>query len=439
LQEVETCNSNTEVEESATVEFGNSSQRVGPDDVRLLDSRLAPLCGLVMPITLGLHGHSIKVDDEVFSALFENSVVAGRSAVAGALAGKPLPWGDFLDLARKADIPYPLFFAPLANVQAQLKLKNDKLMAGFTKASFSMHSRHQVELRDIELIVKDLLRKQELLRRHDQSLTKNKVVGVLTKSTGTVAADAEKLLSVLELSRQSIREAKTKDAALEVIIRRLEANQIFVSKSAKNWMPQQIPSTAKFSGMTIKDKKVPFVFLASGDEGEQLEAAGRKVFTLTLMAVLISTGTFAPVNYDGHTKHEESPREYELTAEILMPAADFRAERILDLQSIRDLADKYRVTPSAVAMRGWRLKLIDDDSFSGFMDALRVEYARRVDPPRRSALAITGLRNYNGVECSRRMLAMLDSGAISRADFRRVVFLNKISASQLREFREAVR
>jgi hypothetical protein len=319
-----------------------------------------------------------------------------------------------------------------------LRLKNEKLMAGFTKTTFSMHSRHQVELRDIELIVKDLLRKQELLRRNDQSLTRNKVVGLLSKSSGTAAADAEKLLSVLGLSRQAIREAKTKEAALEVIIRRLEANQVFVSKSAKNWMPQQIPSSAKFSGMTIRDKKVPFVFLASGDEGEQLEAAGRKVFTLTLLAVLISTGTFAPVNYDGHTKEAESPREYELTAEILMPAAEFRMQRISSLQSIRDLAEKYRVTPSAVAMRGWRLKLIDDDSFSAYMDTLRGEYARRVDPPRRSALAITGLRNYNGVECSRRMLAMLDAGTLSRADFRRVVFLNKISTSQLREFREAV-
>ena len=76
-----------------------------------------------------------------------------------------MPFKQFLKLAYQAQIPYPLFFAPIEVVEEQVRIKTEKLMAGFTKQSFSMHSRHKVNLCDVELIVKDLMRKQELLRR----------------------------------------------------------------------------------------------------------------------------------------------------------------------------------------------------------------------------------------------------------------------------------
>jgi hypothetical protein len=49
--------------------------------------------------------------------------------------------------------------------------------------------------------------------------------------------------------------------------------------------------------MTVKDSKVSYIFLASGDEGEKTEPAGRKVFELTLLAVLVARATSATVTY----------------------------------------------------------------------------------------------------------------------------------------------
>ena len=392
-----------------------------------------------MTVKLQLGGTTVLVERDVFESLFKNSVVAEYVGVVNTLAGEPLSFKEFLKLARQAEIPYALFFAPKEVVDAQIALKTKKLMAGFNKSVFSMHSRHQVEISDIELIVKDLLRKQHLLRKNDTTLVKNEIVGLIKNSRGTVREDANNLMAAVGFTHDEIRRAKTKETALEFLIGRLEAKQIFVSRSAQNYMPQRMPAHAKFSGMTIRDKNVPFVFLASGDEGEHLEPAGRKLFTLSLMTVLIARGTFAPVNYDGHTKDESSPREYQLAAELLMPADEIQSMRFADLQSVKDAADEYKVTPSAIAMRAWRLGCMGRETFETYMDRLQDEYKGRKKPEARTPLPVNALRKYNGIQSSKRMLAMLDAGQINSAEFRRVVFLNKLPASQIANFRAALR
>lgn len=389
-------------------------------------------------VTVALNGTLVPIERDVFIALFSNSVVSNYAGVRNTLDGKSLPFKEFLKLSSQAEIPYPLFFAPKGVVEQQVRLKTKKLMAGFTKTSFSMHSRHKVELRDVELIVKDLLRKQEWLRRYDDTLVKNDLVGLLKRSHGSVADDASRLMAAVGFTRSELRAAKTKEAALDLLITRLEARQVFVSRSAQHHMPQEIPPHAKFSGMTIKDNKVPFIFLATGNEGEHLEPSGRRLFTLVLLTVLIAEGTFAPVNYDGHTKDETSPRAYQLTEEILMPAAEMRAMDFPHLQSVKDAADKLKVTPSAVAMRARRLGRLDRDTFSDYMDELQDEYNNQPKQIMSSALPVNALKKYNGVECSRRMLSILDSGHINQTEFRRIVLFNKLPASQINDFRAAV-
>lgn len=123
-----------------------------------------------------------------------------------------------------------------------------------------------MKLRDVELIVKDLLRKQELARKHDPTLVKNRIVGLLRKPRPTVRGDAGVLISALGLDRDEIRRARKKEAALDLIIERLEANQVHVSRSVRGFMPQLIE--VRFSGMTVRDSKVPCIFLSGGDHGD---------------------------------------------------------------------------------------------------------------------------------------------------------------------------
>jgi len=66
----------------------------------------------------------------------------------------------------------------------------------------------------------------------------------------------------------------------------------------------------------VASSMLPFIFIASGDEGEKYEPAGRRVFTLALLAVLVARGTFATVSYKDHTSNETTFREWEITASI---------------------------------------------------------------------------------------------------------------------------
>ena len=204
-------------------------------------------------------------------------------------------------------------------------------------------------------------------------------------------------------------------------------------------MPQTMPQNAKFSGMTVKDSRVPYIFIASGDEGEKIEPPGRKVFTLALLAVLVARSRFATVTYSSYTPNEEMPREYDLTAEILMPSNDFRAADLSSLEAVMDTSEVFKVSPSAVVMRGRRLGLLGRDDADAYYQELQTAYKNANDHPWNPMLQVNALKKYNGLECSRRMLNVLDAGRISHGDFCRVMFSNTMrTKAQVNDFRAAV-
>lgn len=380
----------------------------------------------------------MPVERSVFTALFDESVVSGRAPYLKALQTSTITFDALVDLARKAEIPYTLFFAPHQVVNQQLKKKTDTLLAGVSKETFSMNSRSRVRLRDIELIVKDILRKQELLKKLDNTLEKNRIVGVLRRSRNSVVQDAETLRSTLGFTTADVKAAKNKEAAFNLLIDRFEARQLFVSQSQQDYMPQRMPGGVKFSGMSVRDKKIPFLFLTSGDEGDNPEPAGRKVFTLVLLAVFVARGKFAPVTYNDRTGEPITNREYELAEEVLMPEAEVRHLDASTLNALRACADTYRITPSAFVMRARRLCMISRAEADGYLNQLAAEFARSKKLTGRSPKPVNGIRKYNGVEFSRRMLHQLDRGGISAGEFCRVVCLNKIKPTQIHEFRAAL-
>lgn len=73
-------------------------------------------------------GEQVPIDRSVFVDLLENSVVNGRAPYITALEKSKIQYSDLLDLARKAEVPHPLFFATPAVVKAQLRSKSEKLL-----------------------------------------------------------------------------------------------------------------------------------------------------------------------------------------------------------------------------------------------------------------------------------------------------------------------
>lgn len=390
-----------------------------------------------MTVSVTLGGSSTPIDAEVFELLFDNSVVRNYADYTTAQSSQMISFADLVRLARRAEIPYPLFFAPLDVVRAQVDLKTHKLLQGVKKTTFSLNSRATVNLADVELIIKDLVRKQELMKKHDPTLKRNPIVGMLAKSQGSAQRDAHALFTALGLTTAAIHATKNKTQAAELLIAQLEANHILVSRSVNGYMPQTLSKVA-FSGLTVKDAKVPYIFLTGGSHGEDEEPVGRQVFTLSLLAVLVARRLFAPVTINAR-RIEAAPRpEYGIVSEMLMPAVQLRQHDLSSLEAIEAASEHFKVTPSAVVVRAAHLQLIDREAADDHLAELARVFATRRKPQARSPKAVNAVRKYNGREFSLRMIDALDRGSLTAREFCQVACGNRIKPADIPDFRGAL-
>ncbi|MFJ7619801.1 hypothetical protein ACIQYZ_13470 [Rhodococcus erythropolis] len=388
-------------------------------------------------VGLGKGVDPVHIDREVFTTLLENSYASTYAAYSHTLERGSITLHALQILARNGKIPYSLLFAPLPLVQAQVQAKTAKLLEGTGKDSFSVNSRHSVELRHVELIVMDLLRKQTLLKSCDDTLRPNSIVGMLGKPGRTVESDANDLMDAIGLAPAQLRSARTKEAALDLLIERLEANQILVARRAQHYMPQTLRPEAKLSGITISDKKIPYIFL--GRESDAEEPFGRQVLTLTLLTVLIAHKIFKPVNYDARITGQRPGRHYRITEEILMPARDTRHLRLDTIDGIDAAANVFKVTPSAMTVRAWHLGKIDASEAQAHLAVFSQRYANRKKQNGASKfLPVNGVLRYAGKEYTSRMLGALDAGKVPPGQFYRAVCLNMLGPSQLGDLRTAL-
>ncbi|MCF6745491.1 hypothetical protein E9529_14670 [Blastococcus sp. KM273128] len=367
-------------------------------------------------------------------ALIEDSWQREAKEYERALETSRISFTDLVNLGRRAEIPYTLFFAPMDVVETQLKRKQDVLLQGVSKDTFSLNSRGTVRLADVELIVKDLLRKQKLLKKVDPDLPDNAFVGALRRSRLTVQGDADWLITELGIDRSYLLRVKTKELAFEHVLDSLEEHNIFVSQSMRNYMPQPIPKRAQFSGICIRDKKVPFLFVNNGAHRDGPEPAGRRLLTLALLTVCLARGKFRPVAYSDQSDDLIENREYETAEEMLMPAASVADLHVSSLDDVKAHATTYCVTPSAFLMRARRLALVDAVTARGYMAILREEFRNRPKEKARQPKPVNALRKYNSAEYSRSLLKQMDAKRLPSSEIVRVLFQNRKAVS-LNEYR----
>lgn len=381
----------------------------------------------------------VEIDRRVFDLLFENSHRRTHAPILRAQASGTVGLHDLAEHARAAQIPLPLFFAPYGVAAAQVAHKTRALLSGMSKDVFSMNARTPVRLSDVELIVKDLLRKQQLLKRLDETLKNNEVVGQLrSRHPRTVAEDANRLRDLIGLNVNEFRAERGKTGSLEHLIRCLESKQLLVARNQPGYMLQTVPPGVTFSGLAVKDAKIPYLFLGSSDD-HYFEPAGRRTFTLVLLAVLVACGKFAPVSYTETTSVEGTRREYEVAAEVLMPAREVASLAVESLDDAKTHARSLRVTPSAFVMRAWRLQVIKATQADQYFADLRREWNDRTKKKGGgSASPLNAVKAYCGNEYFSRMVAQMGANKINPTEFNRNVCLNKLSAGTIRDLRAGV-
>lgn len=310
-------------------------------------------------------------------------------------------------------------------------------MQGLSKQQFSVHSREMVELADVELILKDLIRKQQQLKELDQSLAPNSFVGFLHKKTSNLEETAQLFMQRLQLDRNALSQAKNSVSAFKLLSAALEKNQVLVGQSVQNFMPQRI-SVQNFSGMTVSDKKLPYIFISGGDKGDNQEPNGRKLFTLVLLSVLVARKIFAPVSYDATSTGAKDVYEFDLTGTILMPQESLKSVDGNQLSSVKQIAKELNVTPSALTVRLQRLGYVPNSVAVQHLTQLKSEYSRRQTTQMRPPKPANAIAKYNGAFMTERMLNQLDARKITPRDFRRTICLNNLPINELSSLRESV-
>ncbi len=392
-------------------------------------------------LTVSLQDGNVLIDKKVFLALLVGHV---REYVdyKNALSSGAITFAQLKELAFKADVPYPLFFASLDQVRLQLKDYNHHIYSRIPdKKEFSLHSRGRLRVEDIKLIVKDISRKQIFLSRYVLPQTAdNPFIGLIAKAV----KDKKSTVSIAKTLRDhlgvdlAVMRRGSKDKVVAYLVTCAEQNNIFVSFSSRNYMPQRLTGL-DMSGLCIKDAKFPFIFINTKDGEDNprvIEPVGRQTFTLVAMLVSIAMNKFI---FNSKTKDSKAPHlneVYSIAGEFLIPVNDIAGETAQTTDDLRMLANRFKVTPSMCLSRLLELKQIDPFLATELRKRLKAELLRQQGTPR-SVGEVTGYAKYNGNRFSREILIAERSRVITSEQMHNILFRKgkRVSHKLLREYK----
>ena len=371
---------------------------------------------------------AILIDRRVFVALLNYPFILNYKSYELAIETGEIPLNELKELANKLSIPYPLFFAPLAKVREQIKNKDSYLSTKLSKSEIVVSARGSFQIGDIELIARDLGKKQEFLKTRLLPGTEDNVfVGLVARaikcgtSNKTVAIAIREHLGI-ELS---VIRHMSKGAVFEYLVDKAEQQGVLVSLSSHNYMPQNLSRDVELSGVCIKDKKFPYIFLNTRDGDDDpliLESDGRKILTLICMLVCISANRFVLNLKEGRSGTDLSRRIFAIAGEILIPEEDLAEVKVTSLDELREYSNYFKVTPSMLLIRLLRLGLISKP-LAGLLKKQLDEALKSKDNGYRPPVSqVRGYGKYNGKRYSREVVTAQKEKRISREEANGALF-----------------
>lgn len=336
-------------------------------------------------------------------------------------------------IALAASVPYPLFFAPLNIVVSQLNIFKKLLSSKYpSKTEVSLSHRGRLEPRLIQSILLDITRKQTFLKDHVLKFeSENSYVGSLRIQEKKFGKNDEEIADYFrdffEIDFGIFRAAKTKEKALQYLVDRFERKGIFVSYSSYNYMPQRITKDAGFSGLCVRDKYFPTVFLNLRDADENpliLETEGRQIFTLLSMLVSAGLGIFAIDSSGKVKKGSFLERINNIVGIILIPKNDLDSCSVSGMVDLKNLSQKFKVTPSMMLVRLRILNFVSFKIFKEFRDLLKSELNQVASFRKRPPSPVTGYAKYNGLRFSREVVKALRGSRITAEQAKAILFKN---------------
>jgi Zn-dependent peptidase ImmA (M78 family) len=370
----------------------------------------------------------VEIDPKVFFLLLDISYVQEYSAYKKAVSENEISFSDLKDLAEKAGIPYPLFFASQRVINIQIKDKEKELYQKIpSKSEISLNFRGRMKPSDIELIVRDLARKQEFIKKRILPATKNNLfIGSVVKEMALGYTDKEiagNIRKYFNINLDDLRKMSKNDA-LNYLFKKVEDRNILISLSSYHYMPQEISKDLYLSGFCVKDKKFPYIFINNrdGDENPKiLEPSGRQIFTLLAMLVSIGMNKFILSMKNGEIKVSNKKKIYSIVGEILIPKNDLKGVAIKDIDDLKKYSTAFKVTPSMLIVRLRELNLISKPFADYCSSALKKEIEKK-EKHYKTPKPATGYGKYNGDKFSREVILAHKQKKISQDETKNILF-----------------
>jgi Zn-dependent peptidase ImmA (M78 family) len=345
----------------------------------------------------------IEIDKSVFLSLLDLTPIKEYKAYIDAVESQEISIKNLKSLSFKAGIPYPLFFASKKICNIQLAHKNKNIFGKLPyKNQIKIGSRGFLKVNDIELIVQDIGRKQEFLKRRIlPNAQPNKFIGSLVKnikSSTSISNIANDIREAFKIDLKYLRTLK-KEKVLDYLRNCVEKKGILVSFSSHNYMPQNLDRNLLVSGICIKDLKFPFIFINTrdGDENPKIiESEGRQIFTLLSMLVCVGMNEFILSLNSYNSENKISKIALEIASEIIIPRDHISNDLISDLDALKMHAHYFCVTPSMLLYQLERHKIMDKAIIENFRVQLALELKKITPKHRRAPLPVTGYSKYNG-------------------------------------------
>jgi len=312
---------------------------------------------------------AIKISDTAVREILELYPEEGlveRQAFQNAFTSGSMDFDLLKKESQTISVPWQLFLLKHSKLKQQLEhiekqrihKVSSKLMAK-RKGSGSVTSKR---------IIDRLIRQQNYLLSQSRFLD-NSLCGLLKHHS--VQKAAAKLTKFIEFDQDRFWKVSSKESALDHLIKNVEAKNINVSRGVlSNKILPHIASARDVyrntSGFVIKDTKVPFIFLPS--EINPDEVASRQIYTLVYLLVIIGLEEY---NYfleeDFNTKlltaSKMEKRTHAITSEVLIPRVESDKLKSVEVtEAIRnEWCKKLKVSPTAF-VTALRIRRVIDKS-----------------------------------------------------------------------------
>lgn len=300
---------------------------------------------------------STEIDEDVVRDilnLYPEEKLNERNVFQTAFTNKRIEYSDLLSESEKILIPWQMFLLDRVNYLKQIEhIDNERKHKVSEKL---VAKRRGVGETTSKRIIDRLIRQQNFVSSTG-SLPTNPFCGSIKELKVNDAV--QHILKHFQIITNTLWLNKGKGKALEYIINRVETNNINISRGV---LTNKILPTSKVvpsevyrntSGFVLKDESIPFIFLPSEINPDEVES--RQIYTLIYLLVVIGLGEYEFYLEKDFTAKiigakGVTARIHAITSEILVPTIETNKLKGIPVTiSIRDsLSNKFKVSPLAL-------------------------------------------------------------------------------------------